>query len=393
MLLEYFFWILAILTLYTYFGYSLYLWFTLLFIRRAKEKKTATTFTPEVTIVITAYNEAPLIQTKVQNSREQVYPSDRIKQLWVTDGSNDGSSEILNSLGNVEVLHGELRLGKTAALNRAMERVTTPITILCDANTMLCPTAVATLASKFSDPSVGCVAGEKRIHMSRFENAASSGEGIYWRYESMIKHLESMNGMVLGAAGELYAFRTELFEPLPEDTLLDDLEVSCRIAQKGYRVIYAPDAFALEHGSLSIEDEKKRKVRIAAGAFQFLRRNLKLINMLKHPKFAFQLISHKVLRWVVVPPSIIAAPILNILILIYRPNSLLYQITMGLIVVFLVLAGAGWLLRNRKLRGKQVFVPYYILTMNFSIIKGFFRYIRGNQSAKWEKARRSEGVL
>ena len=256
-------------------------------------------------------------------------------------------------------------------------------------STLLNPTAVEALVEKFVDPRVGCVAGEKRIKLNPFESAVSSGEGLYWKYESFIKQLESYNGSALSAAGELYAIRTELYEELEEDTILDDFTVSSRIALKGYLIEYAPNAQALETASLSIAEEKKRKVRIAAGAFQFLGRNPQLLNLFRYPKFAFQFISHKVIRWIIAPPSLFIVPALNMLILLKKPDSILYQSTMLMMLLFIFISLVGWIAKNHRTKVKFLFVPYYILTMNISMIVGLIRHIMGKQQVTWDKAERS----
>ena len=163
------------------------------------------------------------------------------------------------------------KTGKTAALNRGIHFVTTPIVVFTDANTHLNREALRKIVHAFANPETGCVAGEKRIAVQAKDNAASGGEGLYWKYESALKKLDSRLYSAVGAAGELFAIRRELFEEMPADTLLDDFILSLRIVMRGYTIAYCADAYAVENGSADMREEEKRKVRIAAGGLQSVR--------------------------------------------------------------------------------------------------------------------------
>ena len=192
-ILKLIFWILIGLIAYTYFGYAILL-LLLNGIKRLfflKRKVTADNPLPEVTLLIAAYNEKDIIETKVQNTREIHYPPGLLKVVWITDGSDDGTPEILVRYPGIKVLHQSERMGKTAALNRAMKLMETPYVIFSDANTLLDPDAVMKLITLFNIEKVGCVAGEKRIARNIFDVAAGAGEGAYWQYESLLKRLES----------------------------------------------------------------------------------------------------------------------------------------------------------------------------------------------------------
>ena len=155
----------------------------------------------------------------------------------------------------------------------------------------------ARLYSAFANPKVGCVAGEKRIAVQDKPNAASGGEGLYWKYESALKRLDYRLYSAVGAAGELFAIRTSLFEQMPPDTLLDDFILSLRIAMRGYKIAYSKEAYALESASLNMREEEKRKVRISAGGLQSVWRLRGLLNIFRYGILSFQYISHRVLRW------------------------------------------------------------------------------------------------
>ena len=247
------FWILFLSIIYVYIGYTLLL-IILVGLKKifVSNFKTDLSYEPEVAIFIAAYNEIDIVEEKVKNLHELDYPLSKLKFYWVTDGSNDGSVEALSKFPDMIVLHESERKGKIGAMNRGMKEIESPITIFCDANSMLTNNSVKEIVHFFANPKVGCVAGEKQIRKHQSDIAVSSGEGFYWKYESFIKKLESIIGSTVGAAGELFAIRTELFREVEMDTLLDDFVISLRIAENGYKLKYSPKAVAIESGSASI---------------------------------------------------------------------------------------------------------------------------------------------
>jgi cellulose synthase/poly-beta-1,6-N-acetylglucosamine synthase-like glycosyltransferase len=389
-MLKLLFWILTGIIFYAYFGYTLILLFAALFKQKKKFNPVSDNDLPKVTLLIAAYNEKDIISLKLKNSFELNYPEDKLTHLWITDGSDDGTYDLLKQRQKIVLLHQAERAGKTAALNRAMKHVKTPITVFTDANTMLHPDTIHNLVRWFDDNKTGCVAGEKKIFSSQKETAASAGEGIYWSYESLIKKLESKVGFVMGAAGELYAIRTELYNPPADNVILDDFMVSMSIAEKGYRFYYEPKAFASENSSFNIQEELKRKIRIAAGGFQLFFNKLSLLNFFNHFVLSFQYISHKVLRWILAPFSLIAIFIINLFLFLDEQTSNLYSYFFYAQVLFYFLGFLGFILRNKLTRFKFLFAPFYLIVMNYSIIVGLFRYFKGNQNAAWEKVKRSE---
>ncbi len=302
------FWFCIGLVAYTYVGYGIIAW-VLVKIRKilGKEfkKYDDPTFLPKVTLVVPAYNEMSCIEAKVKNTFGLDYPADLMEVLFVTEGSNDGTSEYINSLKsiypNLRMIGGDTRRGKIEAMNIAIKTINTPIVIFTDANTNLNNQVIKNIVRHFQDPVVGAVAGEKRIETEGSEAAAGAGEGLYWKYESFLKKLDTELYSVVGAAGELFAVRTHLFGEVEKDTLLDDFIVSLRIAASGYRVIYEPNAFASERPSFSIQEEMKRKIRIAAGGFQSIARLDYLWNIFRFGLLSFQYVSHRAMRWAVAP--------------------------------------------------------------------------------------------
>lgn len=345
---------------------------------------------PHVTLLIACFNELDILAEKIQNCRELDYPVDKLDLLFITDGSSDGSEQYLQRAPGLIVLHRPERRGKIAAVKRAMQQVSTPITVLTDANTFLNPGAIRRMVADFADPTVGAVAGEKRVRSQG--DASSGGEGLYWKYESFLKRKDSELYSVVGAAGELYAIRTDLYHEVPADTILDDFMHTLLIAKDGYRVTYAPDAIAEEDASANVGEELKRKVRICAGGWQSMARLLPLLNIFKHGTLSFQYIGHRVLRWSLAPLFLPIVLVLNVL-LVAQGEHWMYTLLLAGQLAFYALAALGYALRNRKLSIPGFFAPYYFVVMNYSVYAGFRRYLTGRQQAAWEKAKRKGEVV
>ena len=387
--LEIIFWILAAIIFYTYIGYGIVL-FVLIKIKRLFIRKTISTLSedslPEITLLVAAYNEQDYVQKKVENSRSLVYPTGKLHMIWVTDGSSDQTPDLLRQYGDVEVLHRPERAGKIAAMNRAIHFVKTPIVVFSDANTMLGKDSMMKIAQMFADPGVGCVSGEKRIFNAEEEAASAAGEGLYWKYESALKRWDAELFSAVGAAGELFAIRTNLFNEVETDTLLDDFIISLRVAMQGYKIDYDPDAYAIETASANVKEELKRKIRIAAGGIQSVVRLYPLLNIFRYGLLSFQYISHRVLRWTITPLCLLAILIVNAVL---ATQSGLFLFILALQVLFYIFALIGWMLEDRKLKVKIFFIPYYFFIMNYAVYMGFARYLKKSQSVNWERAKRA----
>ncbi|MCF8332342.1 MAG: glycosyltransferase family 2 protein [Bacteroidales bacterium] len=395
-ILKVIFWILIFIVFYAYIGYGLLLYILVRMKRLVAGKNQVSqdgTYEPEVTLLITAFNEQDFIEQKVKNSRALKYPSEKMKIVWCTDGSDDGTPELLRKYDNITVFHKNERKGKIHAMNRAAQLVDTPIIIFSDANTDLGKDSVRRIVNMFADPKVGCVSGEKRIYSKAEDSAAGAGEGLYWKYESMLKRWDSELYSVVGAAGELFAVRNELFEDVEPDTLLDDLIISLRIAMKGYTIQYDPEAYAIENASANLKEELKRKVRIAAGGIQSVVRLTPLLNVFKYKTLSFQYISHRVLRWVIAPPALLLIFLFNLIIATHYGlfSGSFYVILFWLQVLFYLMSLLGWYLGNKQIKLKILFVPYYFFIMNYAMFLGFSRYIKKQQQITWERAQRSKG--
>ncbi|QIA07561.1 glycosyltransferase family 2 protein [Draconibacterium halophilum] len=395
MILSVFFWIFLFLLFYTYVGYALVLWFFVGLKKLFGSRKVLVeneAYEPEVCLFVTAFNEKDYIDQKVENAFSLDYPKDKIQYVWVTDGSDDGSPELLKKIEELEVYHQPERRGKMHAMNRGMKFVKAPIVIFSDSNTLLGKQSIREIVNCFSNPNVGCVAGEKRIVQKDEEAAAGAGEGLYWKMESWIKRKDWELNSAVGAVGELFAIRTELFENVETDTLLDDFIISLRIAQSGYKIAYAPNAYAEETASFNVKEELKRKVRIAAGGIQTIVRLKGLLNPFKNGILSWQYFSHKVLRWAFAPPALFLLFLTNLFLVLNNDLwsvSNFYGFVFYLQVLCYLAAALGWYFENRKVRMKVLFVPYYFLMINYAAILGIVRYVKGQQSVNWEKSKRA----
>jgi cellulose synthase/poly-beta-1,6-N-acetylglucosamine synthase-like glycosyltransferase len=380
--LEILFWILVFIVFYAYIGYGILLIFLVkiksIFV---KDKNLYTKdYEPEVTLLIAAFNEKDYVAAKVRNSLQLDYPKNKLHLVWVTDGSDDGTPELLGNYPEVNVYHESARNGKIGAINRAMKFVNTPIVVYSDANTMLGEDAIRRIIYLFSNSEIGCVSGEKRIASKDVDTASGAGEGIYWKYESLLKRYDFKLYSVVGAAGELFAIRKELHQDVERDTILDDFIISLRIAMKGYKIGYDPDAYAIESASANVKEELKRKIRIAAGGIQSIVRLKGLLNPFKYRTLTFQYISHRVLRWTLAPLSMILIFIINAFFVFNKgvDCSNFYTLLICLQLLFYFSALLGWFLQNREIKVKLLFIPYYFFIMNYAVVLGFFRYIKRN---------------
>ena len=387
------FWICIILVVYTYVGYGVLLWLLVKLKRLFKGKPAPLTLPkdedlPHVTFLICAYNEQDVVDMKMENTLQLDYPKNKLHIMWVTDGSTDETNERLKRYPEVEIVYSPERRGKTAALNHGISEISSEITVMTDANTLVNREALRNIVVHFQDPSVGCVAGEKRVMARTDGETAAQGEGLYWRYESTLKRLDSELYSTMGAAGELNAIRTTLYEPMPENALLDDFVMSMRIVDRGYRIAYAPDAYAMEYGSANLHEESKRKRRIAAGGLQSTWWLRSMMNPFRHFTVAFQFVSHRVLRWTITPFALLALIPLNVL-LVFMNAGTIYTLIWVLQVLFYLAALHGCYLEQHGKKNKWLYVPYYFLFMNLNVFYGI-PYLKSHQHAgTWEKAKRA----
>ncbi len=393
-ILQILFWTLVFIVFYSYLGYGILLFLFIqikrIFKGKAQRPELKEPF-PKVTFMVAAFNEEDWIEDKIENCLAFDYPKDKIHFMYVTDGCSDSTPDRIKDYNwpegvSWELEHRDERRGKIAAVERVMPLVKTPIVIYTDANTFVNEGAIKAIVAHYEDPKVGAVAGEKRVSMEAADSAKAAGEGIYWKYESQLKKWDSELYSVVGAAGELFSLRTELFQAVPQDTIIEDFYMTLKIAMKGYTVKYEPEARAVESSSASVGEELKRKIRIAAGGLQAISRLKPLLNVFKYGTLSFQYISHRVLRWTLAP---LALPIILVLNIYLATTSTFYQYILYAQIAFYIAAIIGYVLEKKALKIKAFFIPYYFCVMNYAVYRGFGRFMKGSQSVVWDKAKRA----
>ena len=387
------FWAMLLIVFYTYIGYGILLYIIIRLKRFFRGKPREAVLPPDeelpdMTLLICAYNEEDVVAEKMKNTLAIDYPKDKFRIMWVTDGSNDHTNELLKAYPEVDIVFSPERRGKSAALKHGLRELKTRYVAFTDANTMLNPGAMKEIARQFMDPSVGCVSGEKRVMAKKDGDMAAQGEGLYWRYESTLKRWDSELYSTMGAAGELYAIDPTLVREVPDEALLDDFMMSMYVVEAGKRIAYAPDAYAQEYGSANIFEESKRKRRIAAGGLQSIWWLRRMLNPMRQPLVTFQYVSHRVLRWSVTPVAMIILLIVNGLLSIMGAG-LFYDIILILQILFYTMALIGWLSSRYGHKNKILYTIYYFVFMNINVFRGMAYLRTHGKNGAWEKAKRS----
>jgi cellulose synthase/poly-beta-1,6-N-acetylglucosamine synthase-like glycosyltransferase len=381
--MEIIFWVSILFMAFVYAGYGIAIWLA----NKIRGSKTTVLYSvdelPELAVLIAAYNEEDIIKEKLNNTLSLNYPKEKLKIYVITDGSNDKTNEIVKSFSEAELLFVQSRKGKTAAINRAMPYIKEPVTIFTDANVMLNADAFIEIVKHYADKKIGGVSGEKRVALTG--SSAAATEGLYWKYESFLKNEDAKLNSLVGAAGELFSIRTALFQPLPEDTLLDDFMISMNIIRKGFKIAYEPGAYASENPSLNIKEEYKRKVRISAGGLQSVLRLIDFINPANYGLLSFQYFFHRFSRWIITPFLIPLAFIANTFI---AAQSDFYAALLVVQILFHAAALLGYYFESKSIRIKLLFIPFYFNFMHYCIVAGWVKYLSGNQQAAWQKASR-----
>ncbi len=389
---EVFFWTSLSILFFCYIGYGIFLFLVnaIKEITGSRKKiKPSGDWIP-VTIVIPAFNEGSLLDQKIKNTISVDYPADKLKIIFVTDGSTDTSGEIIKKYPPILWLHQPVRKGKLAAIKRAMQEVQTPIVVFSDANAILNKECIKKIVLHYNDPATGGVAGEKRISNEHHKSAVGEAEGIYWNYESFMKKQDATFNTVVGAAGELFSIRTELFPLLNDNIILDDFIISMKICLQGYKIRYEPGAFATECPSASLSEERKRKIRISAGAYQSIGYLKAALNFFKFPLLCFQYVSRRLLRWIFCPVMLVILLTTTIVLVVYGSNFF-YSIFLFMQLFFYMVALTGGLIIQSGKTAGILTIPFYFVFMNYCLVKGFIEFIRGKQSVLWEKSLRKSG--
>ena len=386
------FWTCLVIVFYTYIGYGLLLYFLLMLKRLLGKKPLEPSIPsddelPDITLMICAYNEEDIIDEKMENIRQSDYLREKFCIMWVTDGSNDHSNELLSKYDEVTLVYSPERRGKAAAMQHGLSINKAEFVVFTDANTMLNPNALREIVRQFQKPDVSWVSGEKRVAARVKGQVSAEGEGLYWKYESTLKRWDSELYSAMGAAGELFAVRMAHYREAPSNALLDDFMMSMLIVKDGHRIAYTSDAYAIEYGSADMHEESKRKRRIAAGGLQSIWWLRSLMNPLRYPVVSFLFVSHRVLRWSVTPLALMLLIPLNILLIVMNAGYV-YIVIGALQALFYLATLVGWQQARTGRRSRFFYVPYYFMFMNINVFHGISYLCSHHTSGTWEKAKR-----
>ena len=338
---------------------------------------------PSVSVVIAAHNEVAHIGRKIANLLTLDYPADRVEILVGSDGSTDGTLEHLRAISEQRIRIFVLpeRQGKPAVLNLLTAKARGDIVVLADVRQQFDPEILRRLVQPFVDPQVGAVSGELELTRDSSCSAVAEGTGAYWGYEKFIRSGESRVDSTVGATGAIYAIRRTLFEPIPEDTILDDVLIPLRIVRRGYRVLFEPGARVCDLPPASAREEFTRKVRTLAGNFQLFWREKWLLSPAQN-RLWWQTISHKVLR-LFFPPLQLAALAANVVL---AGSSAFYQLTLLGQILFYAGAISGWVLQRVHKKFWLATLPYTFCLLSWATVVGLMRFITGRQAVTWQKA-------
>jgi cellulose synthase/poly-beta-1,6-N-acetylglucosamine synthase-like glycosyltransferase len=361
--------------LYAYAGYPFVLYVLGLF--RGRRILRDESYNPRVILIISAHNEERIIREKIENSLALDYPKDRLKIVVASDGSIDGTNEIVREYESRGVILKafDRREGKSATLNRAVLGLEADVLVFSDANAFYREDAIRMLVRNLADEDIGCVVG-KLVYLSN-HSYVGRGESLYWRYESFLNGLESRIKSVLVGTGTIFAIRRGLFFPLVKD-VANDFQLPAEVASRGYGVVYEGSAIAYEKSTYYFREEFARKRRIIVRGltgFKVLKGNFGGAFRI------FQFISRKLIRWCVGPlmPALYAANILLLANPVFRALFVLQN-------VFYILAIVGALLRRGGVQSRILFIPFYFVMVNAASFAAIVTYIGGNRLSSWEKA-------
>ncbi len=371
---------------YVYLGYPLILWLLALVVGRTRQPTGSPT--PSVTLVISCYNEADVIRKKLENALALDYPPGQLQIVVVSDGSDDGTDEIVGEFeeDGVLLIRQEGRLGKTMGLNLAMESISTAFTVFSDANAMYAPDAIRNLVRHFTNEYVGYVVGAA-FYTDGDAGASARNENLYWRYELAIKTMESRLHSVVGGDGAIYAIRSHLWEPLQAKDI-NDFVNPLQIIAKGYRGVFEPEAKCFEETAGDFNREIARKERIVNRSIRGLIRVKEVMNPRLTGVFAWQVISHKLLRWLI--PLFLFVGAVGSLLLAMQ-GFWFFQVVAAGAALLLALAWLGHRTTDKNGLPVWISVPYYFVMVNLYSLKGIYHAARGDTQVTWSGARQERG--
>lgn len=371
------FWIAFGGVLYAYAGYPLVLEL-IARVRRQPRQRALVPPLPDVSMIVPVHNELSVIHEKLENTRRLSYPAGQLEVVFVSDGSTDGTSEAIRKQQDSRIRLVELkeRGGKAAALNVGLRASNRPIVVFSDASIMLAPDALEAIVSPFDDPEVGCVSGEDRIE-------GGGGEGLYGRYELFLRRRESEVHSIVGASGSFYAQRRELCEAFVPGAAPDFLSV-LRTVENGSRALTEPSAVGKMSALENPSDEFRRKVRTVLRGLTTLWAYRRLLNPFRYGLFAFELLSHKVARWLV-PFFLLALLVSNILL---AAGSSAYATFLAAQLAFYGVALLAFRGPRRLASWRPLRIPVYFTTVNVATLSAWIKFALGTRQEFWSPSRR-----
>lgn len=368
------------LVLYTYVGYPLII---MLLAWLSDDKVERRDIEPRVTFLITAYNEEKDIAQKLQNTLQLDYPRDKLEILVASDGSTDRTDQIVSGFEsqNVRLVRVEGRLGKTETQNQAVRQATGDVIIFSDATTKYERMNLRKIVRNYADPTVGAVSGRYEYFNP---TGASIGVGniLFWKYENFIKSSQTRIKTITGCCGCIYSVRRALYEPLPAD-IISDLVEPLKILEKGYRIVFEPEAIAYEETTEKTGEEFNMRIRVVTRGMRGMLFMRKLFNPLRYGFVSFQLISHKLLRWLM--SVLMVSALISNAFLLGRP---FYNLTFALQAAFYALAVLGWLAECFHIRSRILSIPLYFSTVNLASLISIYRTFKGYKAVTWETLRK-----
>ena len=335
-------------------------------------------FNPMITLIISVYNEEKVIKSKIENALALDYPEDLLEIMVVSDGSTDKSEQIVSSFTDPRIrLLAFERAGKTACLNRAVPQAKGDIIVFTDANSMFPPQALTKIARNFADQEIGLVTGWTKYR--RPGTDSEEAPGVYARLEKIIKQCESLVSSCVGADGAIFAVRRELYRYL-EDHDINDFVIPLNVVGQNRRAVLDPKVYCLEEPSEGMGREYARQVRITNRTLGAIRRNVRFLNPFKYGSFAFFLLSHKVLRFMV--PFFALGLFLSSL---YLTTSSVFYLLVFAILCFFILAGIAGILGLNHSRLVKLCATF--LLTNLAQAKGWFRFLTGRADTLWTPRR------
>jgi cellulose synthase/poly-beta-1,6-N-acetylglucosamine synthase-like glycosyltransferase len=373
--------ILVLIPVYVYAGYPL-LVVALGALRRKQVKHSAAT--PPVTLMIAAYNEEKGIAAKLEQSLRLDYPSLTI--VVVSDGSTDRTDAIVKSFADrgVRLIRVEGRVGKTEARNQALAQIETELVLFSDATTEYDPQIVRKLVRNFADPEVGMVTGHL-VYKKDAASAMTAGQGLYWQYESLIKRSQTWLGTLTGSVGCATAFRRSLYSALPPH-IIEDFTEPLTFVMKGYRVVYEPEAVCYELPTPKSADEWKMRVRVVRGGIAGMLYARRILNPFKYPVATFQLVSHKILRWLVPVFGLLLVPVSALALSQHPQSPLMLLLVLGQGLFYLCALGA-FVLEKLKLRLPLINIPLYFIVLNAACLVALVKTLTEPLAPTWETQR------